>query len=1164
MGEIMLIKQMFIKPIDRSIDGVIKADDFDSIRNEFEEYVLTNETENRLGVFLSAYNANNISNSGSWVSGFFGSGKSHLLKIISLLLENHQIGDKNALELFLPKCGNNEILKGDIKRATDIPSQSILFNIDQKAVIISKQDVDALLSVFVKVFNEHQGLYGNLPYIAKFESDLIDSNQYDSFKKAFQEVSGKDWEKSGREETLFNSSNVATAVAKAKGGNPSEYSNILDKYRSDYTLSIDGFAENVLNYINKKGKNFRLNFFVDEVGQYIADNTKLMVNLQTIAESLATKCRGRAWLIVTAQEDMDNVIGGMSKEQANDFSKIQARFSTRLKLTSQNVDEVIQKRLLSKTTDATASLKSLYGIYSNDFKTLFTFTDGSRSYKQFKDETDFVDCYPFIPYQFELFQSAIKAISDQNGFEGRHSSVGERSMLGVFQTVAKAIAECDEREVATFDFMFEGISSALKTNIQNSIISAKNNLNDDYALKVLKALFLVKYVKEFKPSLNNICILLYSRLGEDISALRTKVQNALNRLEQDTYIQRNGDLYEFLTNEEKDIETEIKNQEIEPDAQNKELSKIIYDEILIDRKIKFDQNGNQYEFSKKLDDSLSGNREYELTINVISPLNDANGNLSQLRSNNMGKDEMMVVLPSNARLISELGMYLRTQKYIQQKTKIAQSESIKSILASKSEQNRGRASRITELARELVSESHILVRGNDAKTTATEPKQRIVEGFQELISATYTNLRMLKAASYKEDDVLALLTPNSLLENDDKSMSEAEADVLKYINLQKSLDLRVTVKNVIDHFEKKPYGWPLAAVYCMIATLIGRSKLECTKDSNALEGKELAAAIRNTQAQQNLILKPRASFSESQIRNLKTFYQEFFDKPPIGTDPKILATDVINGLKETVQELREIYAQKSTFPFLTILETVIADIQTTASANYEYFLTHLSDFENDLLDKKEQIIQPIKEFMNSDKKNIYSEAKSFTTRHAYDFASNHAAEFANLCALLNLPNAYNNGNPQKIKTSHQDLQFALNKALEETKAKGAAAIDELKDKLTSQPQYSGVSESQKQEFVHAFDSEKQNIAKIDSIPALNNNIKQFEDQTFTKLVQKFKEIVEPAQDGASPSMPPIHVRNIKVSYAKLTLDDESDLDEYIAQLKSALLNEIKNGKKVQI
>ena len=73
-----------------------------------------------------------------------------------------------------------------------------------------------------------------------------------------------------------------------------------------------------------------------------------MTNLQTIAESLATKCRGRAWIIVTAQEDMDKVSGEMSKQQGNDFSKIQARFHTRMKLTSTNVDEVIQKRLLTK------------------------------------------------------------------------------------------------------------------------------------------------------------------------------------------------------------------------------------------------------------------------------------------------------------------------------------------------------------------------------------------------------------------------------------------------------------------------------------------------------------------------------------------------------------------------------------------------------------------------------------------------------------------------------------------------------------------------------------------------------------------------------------------------------------------------------------------------
>src|SRR5690606_25843522 len=120
--------------------------------------------------------------------------------------------------------------------------------------------------------------------------------------------------------------------------------------------------------IERQPPNFRLNFFVDEVGQYIADNIKLMTNLQTIAESLATKCRGRAWIIVTAQEEMDTVIGEMNARQGNDFTKIQARFANRMKLTSQDVAEVIQKRLLTKTETGVQALAAIYADQSNNFK----------------------------------------------------------------------------------------------------------------------------------------------------------------------------------------------------------------------------------------------------------------------------------------------------------------------------------------------------------------------------------------------------------------------------------------------------------------------------------------------------------------------------------------------------------------------------------------------------------------------------------------------------------------------------------------------------------------------------------------------------------------------------------------------------------------------------
>ena len=81
-----------------------------------------------------------------------------------------------------------------------------------------------------------------------------------------------------------------------------------------------------------------------------------MLNLQTIVEDLGTACRGKAWVIVTSQEDIDSI----TKTKGNDFSKIQGRFDTRLSLSASNVDEVIRKRILEKNEIAESALKLLY------------------------------------------------------------------------------------------------------------------------------------------------------------------------------------------------------------------------------------------------------------------------------------------------------------------------------------------------------------------------------------------------------------------------------------------------------------------------------------------------------------------------------------------------------------------------------------------------------------------------------------------------------------------------------------------------------------------------------------------------------------------------------------------------------------------------------------
>jgi hypothetical protein len=216
--------------------------------------------------FLDAYikyeNANGV-----WISGFFGSGKSHLLKMVAMLLAGRDFDGINVSEVFQKKCEKkNKLLAAKIAKAVAIPSESILFNIDQKADVISKKDVDALLAVFVKVFDEKCGYYGKQGYIAHFERQLDEDGLLDKFKQAFENHAGMTWD-SGRERVIRVGSSIDKAYNEVTGESVSE---VINKHRDDYKLSIEDFAEQVKRYVDRKGKDFRLNFFVDEVGLDVA------------------------------------------------------------------------------------------------------------------------------------------------------------------------------------------------------------------------------------------------------------------------------------------------------------------------------------------------------------------------------------------------------------------------------------------------------------------------------------------------------------------------------------------------------------------------------------------------------------------------------------------------------------------------------------------------------------------------------------------------------------------------------------------------------------------------------------------------------------------------------------------------------------------------------
>lgn len=1181
----MTLTTLFAKPVDRPIEGVIKADDEASLRTELEEYVLTNEVEKRLEAFLEAYNRYAGAN-GVWVSGFFGSGKSHLLKMLALLLENREIEGKAALEYFLPKCAENEFLRGELRRAVGIPSKSILFNIDQKADIISKTEFDALLAVFVKVFDEMCGYYGKLGHIARFERQLDSRGLYQDFKAAYQAVASKPWEV-GREQTLLESPNIAKAYAQVTGDPEASAMGILDKYRQDYRVSIEDFAEEIKAYIDQQPSNFRLNFFVDEVGQYIADHVKLMTNLQTIAESLATKCQGRAWIIVTAQEDMNAVIGEMGRQQSNDFTKIQARFANRMKLTSQDVAEVIQKRLLLKNEVGVAALSEIYRQQANNFKTLFDFADGSPTYRNFKDEDHFINCYPFIPYQFALFQTTIQRLSEHNAFEGKHSSVGERSMLGVFQDVAKDIDKRDLGQIATFDLMFEGIRTTLKSNIQSSILLAEKQLDNAFAIRLLKALFLVKYVREFKATVRNLCVLMLESFGQDLGLLRQRVQEALNLLEQQTYIQRNGDLYEYLTDEEKDVEQEIKNTEVETSEVASELEKLIFDQVIKTRKIRYGDAGQDYPFARKLDDQLKG-RDAELAIHVVSPFSEHQGNEDILKMQSMGRDELLVVMPANDLLVRDLLMYKRTEKYVRLNIS-TQQEAVKRILSDKQLKNSERYSELGTLVKTMLGQAKLFISGSELDIGGEEAQNRIILGFHELVTRVYPNLRMLRGVTYTEEGITTCLkhSEEGLLAGDVTTLGEAEQEVLAFIQSNNRGGVRTTLKALVERFERKPYGWYYAAILCNLAKLCARGKVEVRTDGNLLEEDDLDRALRNSHQHGNVILDPQVEFTPAQVRNLKDFYAEFFHAPPSAGEAKSLGKETGAAFKALRDDLKLYAAQVAQYPFLAQLNPVMDTLTDLCGKPYTWYLTELLRQEDELLDLKEQVIDPIQQFMKGAQKAIYDEAQQFVQAQKPNFAYLADDDPAQVELALADPQCYRGNKMQALKTRLDSLKTAITAQIQAEVSQATRRASELKAGLCNLEEFSKLSTTQQQELTRTFDDFSAGLAQQRLIAVIRENLRRFEETDYQQALSKVMTWSQPApadnQPGgtsggtgayrdtemsgsggkvAEPLIVPI--RAVKVNFDKPWLADEADVDQYLEAMRQALIGEIEAKRRIQI
>lgn len=967
----MLIKDIFEKPIDRNIELVIKADNPVNLKQEFEEYIVTDELLKYFDLFFDNFVKeieNTKRNNGVWISGFYGSGKSHLLKILSYILDNKfEFENKKPIDFFIRdgKIKNEKIISNMEKSIEN--NNVILFN------IAAKSETDNIKDVFIKVFNQMRG-YSKDQFIANFENRLDKENKLKEFIDEFDK--NGNWIK--ERDDLIHIDNFINSVVNIGYLSPNE-AQLLIESKSNYSQSIEDFAQSVNEYCENHP---RVIFAVDEVGQFISDNPNMMLDLQTIVEELS-KCDGKAWVIVTSQQQIHDLI---KDDDVNDFHKIKSRFKTRINLSSSNVDEIIKWRILDKNHDAKKLLKMDYEKFKTTLKNIIYFKDSSKK-KVYEDSNDFINYYPFIPYHFDLIQKAIIEFRSLNN-STMSISEGERSLLEIFQNTLLKISDKNVHELIPLYKFFESFSDIIEsTVVQNIHQATENDALNEFDINVLKTLFLIKFLDDnyLKPTLDNITVLMISNVNEETLSLKNKINDSLNRLIEQVYVHKNGNLYYYLTKKEQDINLKIKNQQIDSKDIPREILKYISGDIFPKSKLEFNKKRYSYKFYQIIDNE---DRNNKLIIRYITSFFEQDIDMSQstfddenlinFKHLSKTKNEVVVCLYQNQDIYNEIIEKLKIEKFL------ADKKLDKSTVFECEKQNEAieKANRIIKLIDDAIKDSIIYINGDKFNFKNKSSASILEESITKLFKNIYNKWEYMSLNPSKKDIKSVLSQRNqSKLNKYDNQLNNALNDLESYISSQPS---PVSLKDIISKYSDVPYGyvgedisWLVAKLFSQkrISLLINEEELFLNNDTIQKCYDYITAGKGSINAQK-LLLSKRTKIPKEQIIFVKNLVKDLSDSSKNYSEEQLM-----NKFKEIIsidyQKIKDNILNIKRFekyPGLAILkkyDKLVKELLNKNNLNsfYSFINSNRKDFEDYIDD-----LYVVFEFFESNQREIFDES----------------------------------------------------------------------------------------------------------------------------------------------------------------------------------------------
>lgn len=1160
----MQLQYIYKADINRDINGVIKVaqNDERSIEQELREYIITRELRRHFNTFFNNYEKSLTTPTdkiGVWISGFFGSGKSHFLKILSYILSNDTVAGKRAIDYFQDKF-DDPMMFAQLERCASVPTDTILFNIDSKSPI--NKDKTAILRVFAKVFYEYRGFYGDDLKVAKLEQFIEKSGKMDAFKNKFEEIHGESWEAS-RDAFSFFEDDVVEALTETLDMSETAARNWFNGTETA-DISIEQLVKEIKEYIDSKGKNYRLLFMIDEVGQYIGSDGSLMLNLQTIVEEIGSRCGGRVWVMVTSQEAIDSI----TKISGDDFSKIQGRFNTRLSLSSSSVDEVIKKRILAKTDNAANMLSLSYSKNSAVLKNLFTFNEAVLDLKGYTSEYDFIETYPFVPYQFRLMQNVLAQIR-KHGNSGKHLSGGERSMLSGFQEAAQAIENKDENALVPFSLFYNTVHTFLESAIRRVIdrcqTAADNHDGiEQYDVDVLKLLYLIRYVDDIKANVDNITTLMVDDIRADKINMRKQIQESLDRLVRENYVARNGDTYTFLTDDEQDIERDIRNTPVDSATIVQSISQIIFGDLYVSKKFKYGKY--DFPYDQIIDETTIGQLTGAVRLRILTVASDLYnaGDQALLMKSNVD-NEAILVLSDKYPYFDDLESAAKIRKYVKSRNVAQLPEAIQHIIRGKQQQ----ASAYEKTAKEHISsailEAKVYVSGEMSEIKTSSVKDKIENSLSSLVESVYSKLGYIKKNYDNDMELLQILTnPNKQItmgggiavDNPD-----AVDEVAQYLDLQGMKMLPTSMGDIQRRFSAIPYGWREIDIAAVICSLISTQKVAIQYSGSVIQpaDKHIPDYLRRKTEIDKTLVTQKKKIPEPLNTNARKVLKEYFNTMDLPADDDGMIAYVLESFtaeRDKLQGLLDVQYATGNYPDRTVVENGVKlcnDLLSHKKDNIA-LLTKLVSMEDDFLDLSDDMTAVYSFFKNQ--KVIFDSAStlltSLSSETEYLQAEQEATRaLSQIRAIIKMPKPYK---------SIADLPTLIQKVQN--------AYTQLMD-LKRQEVYSEIQAAMGEIHQAANYNQKDIITKADD--ALGAKKKAAADATtLTQLDAMRIQISNIRQQYIKALMVPVEPdEKVVTAYRSslgysIKLKNEADVDKYVADIKEKLMEMLEGNDVLHI